>query len=630
MGPFCGTTMTLHHRLAQPAVGNGAFAPWPRPSLSPPSFSPWLLIPGALLGLGLPLMLAQALRRRTPPSPRKATGMRAAVRVSLRLVLPLRERRRSCCLLLLLFLSLALANCAAVAQSFAQRDYMTALSARDGQLFFRRLGLAMALLAITMPARSLAEFAAGGLAQVWRDTLTHEMLREYFHPKVVYWLRRMSDVPDPDMRIAVEAGHFTDMLVLLVRDIFENILMKLCGFLGVVFSISPPLCGIMGAYAGLGAVCTVRLFGAPLVQLDRSIRSQEAYFRQSIARCLDRSEALCLCGGEGSEGVEALSRYRDLRRQQWARVFWRTSLGTFRECFTWAAYLLPVAVVAPLWLKGQVPFGAVPQAVMAFQAESKSGVVSLGALTVVVRKFRSVSALMAEGTRLDGLHKALEAAKESADHPSPRPQEIKDAGLDVQDLELFLPDGTPLYQAGFHLSPGQRLAIFGPSGVGKTTLVRALAGLWASGKGAVRRPPAVFLPQEPYIPEGTLRRVLSFPHEGRFTDEEVLEAAHRARLEEVLGRLTLDSNKDWEAVLSRGERQRCAFCRLLLLRPQLAVLDEATSALDEATEAALYQELTALPSSLVSVSHRPGLSRFHTHSLRHSSEGPAWTFQEEP
>eukprot|EP00913_Durusdinium_trenchii_P020851 g19590.t1 len=149
--------------------------------------------------------------------------------------------------------------------------------------------------------------------------------------------------------------------------------------------------------------------------------------------------------------------------------------------------------------------------------------------------------------------------------------------------------------------------ISGPSGAGKTTLTRALAGLWSGGDGQLKV-------CEPYIPEGSLRRVLTFPHAVR-SDAAIRAAAQRAHLEDVLGRFEqrLDAEADWETVL------RCAFCRLLLLSPKVVILDEATSALDEATEGQLYEELLQMHSTptVITISHRPALSRFHTHVLRY-------------
>jgi len=325
-----------------------------------------------------------------------------------------------------------------------------------------------------------------------------------------------------------------------------------------------------------------------------------------LARSRDRAEALALSEGEAEEGAASSRRYADLRRHQQLRVRWRTGLASFRDYFSWAAHLLPIAIVAPLWLRGDVAFGVIAQSVTAFE-------VSLAALAVVIRKFRSVSSLVAEGGRLEGLFEALGHAR--AVVPSPNVV-TAGVGTSFNAVSLSLPSGATICKSlALALQPSNRLIIVGESGIGKTTLVRALAGLWAHGSGEVRRAHStVFLSQEPYIPDGALRRVLTFPSpDGVFSDDRIIASARAAMLGGVLERYTLDATADWEAVLSRGEQQRCAFCRLLLFEPELAVLDEATSALDEDMEAALYSALKA--PCVVSVSHRPSLLRSHTHML---------------
>ena len=140
-----------------------------------------------------------------------------------------------------------------------------------------------------------------------------------------------------------------------------------------------------------------------------------------------------------------------------------------------------------------------------------------------------MSALIAEGSRLEGLVQALAAASRRAQNPLPAP-EISKAAVEVDGLSLSLPDGSFLYrQLSFQLKPGESLVVFGPSGAGKTTLIRALAGLWAGGSGSLRHTrPVAFLPQDPYMPEGSLRRVLSFPlAEHTLRDEDILAAAQR-------------------------------------------------------------------------------------------------------
>lgn len=575
-----------------------------------------LALPVLIVSLLVAFALGLAVRRRRARSRTRASGkvggFGIVLRVVRRLVFRGPHRVRAAGYLSLLVFALVAANATAVAQSFAQREYMSALALRDRERFGCGLAWALALLAICSPARCLAEFAAGGLGMAWRDALTDGLLDEYFRPQVVYWMRRDGEVEDPDARIAIEAGHFADAAVLMARDIVENTL-KLLGFIGVVFTISRRLCAVMTSYALVGALGTVVVFGRPLVSLDREIRTHEAKFRASLARCRERAEPLAFARGEAAEAVATRQRYEDLRQRQWLRTLWRTGLASFRDIFSWAAYLLPLTFVAPLWLRGEVQFGTVSQTVTAFQA-------SLNALSVVVRKFRSVSSLVAEGGRLEALAVALgrAAAAGALNAPGPvvvqRPQE---PGLGVSDLSLWLPSGTNLCtDLTFRVEPGQRMLVSGGSGVGKTTLIRALAGLWRHGSGRVNLPtPTIFLSQETYIPEGSLRRVLSFPADaGTYSDAVILDAAHRAHLRSVLERFSLDQVEDWEAVLSRGEQQRCGICRAFLVGPALLVLDEATSALDVPREAALYEALKA--PCMLTVSHRKELQRHHSHVLR--------------
>jgi len=192
--------------------------------------------------------------------------------------------------------------------------------------------------------------------------------------------------------------------------------------------------------------------------------------------------------------------------------------------------------------------------------------------------------------------------------------------LTLDQVNLALPGGQPLIEdASFEIRRGDTTLISGPSGAGKSTLFRAIAGIWPFGRGEIRqarKAHVLFLPQRPYLPIGTLRRVVSYPT----PPEGVDDAALREALEAVgLGKLAgrLDEGGHWALQLSPGEQQRIAFARVLVQKPDWLFLDEATSAVDEATEAALYglvRERLA-KTTVFSIGHRATLRPFHARLL---------------
>jgi putative ATP-binding cassette transporter len=188
-------------------------------------------------------------------------------------------------------------------------------------------------------------------------------------------------------------------------------------------------------------------------------------------------------------------------------------------------------------------------------------------------------------------------------------------GMAVDRLAIDLPDGKPLIpDLAFEAQPGRALLLVGPTGIGKSTVLRAIAGLWPFGRGRVRLGTGrvFFIPQKPYIPLGSLRQALAYPDDGAAIPREKLEAVLR---KVGLGALApeLDATDQWTQRLSGGEQQRLAFARVFLAEPSVIFLDEATSALDEATEAQLYRLLRDAPwhPTIVSVGHRSTLRAFH-------------------
>lgn len=201
--------------------------------------------------------------------------------------------------------------------------------------------------------------------------------------------------------------------------------------------------------------------------------------------------------------------------------------------------------------------------------------------------------------------------------------------LRVRELSLFTPDGSRQLFADVSVgvAPGEHLLIMGNSGSGKSSMLRAVAGLWDRGSGEVQRPlttDMMFLPQRPYCTLGSLRQQLVYPQtveewNRTNTDAPLLTALQTVQLTRLAerGEEGLDAVRDWGDELSLGEQQRLAFARVLINRPKLAILDEATSALDLGNEEIMYTALAKLPGvTYLSVGHRPSLLRFHSSRLR--------------
>jgi putative ATP-binding cassette transporter len=194
------------------------------------------------------------------------------------------------------------------------------------------------------------------------------------------------------------------------------------------------------------------------------------------------------------------------------------------------------------------------------------------------------------------------------------------AMLSLNDLSVSLDDGTAVVgETEVVVEAGERLLVAGESGTGKSTLVRAIAGLWPWGGGSVNFHPdrrLFMLPQKPYIPSGTLRRAIAYPGAAEdWTVEQMGEALHKVGLDHLKEKIEEDA--PWDQTLSGGEKQRLAFARLLLHNPDIVVLDEATSALDEKSQDKMMDiVIKELPkATIVSVAHRVELEAFHSRKI---------------
>jgi putative ATP-binding cassette transporter len=396
----------------------------------------------------------------------------------------------------------------------------------------------------------------------------------------------------------------------------------------VLWSISHLLVGVLAVYALVGTVVALWVFGNPLIQLNFWQLRREADFRFSLMRLRENAESIAFYRGEAQERAHIDNKFEKVIHNFARLIKKQRNLNFFQRTFSQLTLVLPGVILADGVLSGQLEVGRAIQAAGAFTAV-------LGAVGVIVDNFESLSRFVAGIDRLQALSKlVLPEDTPQAAAADPRIETRPAEHLKLEALTLHPPQSERVLikELSLTLKPGDALLITGDSGCGKSSLLRAIAGLWNRGSGVIHHPPLeqfFFLPQQPYLQSGSLRSQLIYPStKSDLSDEEllaILEQVHLPQLAERVG--GLDAVQDWEKLLSVGEQQRLAFGRVLVHQPDIVILDEATSALDSGNEASLYARLRENGTTLISIAHRPAVLRHHTHVLHLTGEG-AWEVHE--
>lgn len=558
-----------------------------------------------------------------------------------------------------------------VAFSYVSRDFWSALSAKDQEKFAEVLVKFVVALVAGAPVAVFYRFQRERVAVDWRNWMTARVLDLYRSNRVYYNLERNANVEggidNPDQRIAEDVRSFTAFSLSFFLTIVTSVI-DLVSFSLILYSIQPQLFIAIVSYAAFGTVCTAAL-GKPLVTLNSDRLRKEADLRYSLVRVRENAESIAFYGGEELEGREIDTRLDGVVDNKKDIIGAQRNLEFFTTSYQYLIQVLPVAVVAPRFFAGEIELGVVSQTAGAFNH-------ILSDLSVLVNQFEQLSAFSAAVDRLATFTEAVREVDPDRDEDDPLmggvakhknitvAEEINDnlASVDedkigrasptisltefdvsdstdnvllsVRDLSLTTPDGSRRLVRDLDLvcEEGEHLLIVGNSGAGKSSLLRAVAGLWTAGRGSVTRPSdAYFLPQRPYCALGSLRAQLLYPTcpnseaaGSEYDEARLVDVLSSVGLADLVPRYDggLDAVVDWSNTLSLGEQQRLAFGRVLLNRPSLVVLDEATSAMDMEAEARMYgllREATTAsgrPTTYVSVGHRPSLLRHHERLLR--------------
>lgn len=460
----------------------------------------------------------------------------------------------------------------------------------------------------------------------WRRWLTGTFLSRYLNARTYYHMEVFKRGQDnPDQRIAEDLSSFAQATSSLSTGLLSSIA-NLTAFIGLLWVLSSKVIVPWGgvdhhipgflvwvalAYAAAWTWMAARI-GNPLIRLNYHQQRLQADFRFSLVRLRENSEGVALYGGEAKERAQFDHRFNHVYGNYRRLILMQKRFNWFTTYFNQFAIILPFLVAASAYFAKAVPLGFLMQISSAFGNVQNS-------FAYLATSYENLAQWHAVTDRLRGFlgfMEEVEAMQRAESHIHRETGET----LEVTNLTLRLPTGNIIVEdLNLCVKPSETLLITGRSGIGKSTLLRAIAGIWPFGEGYIILPGkgrSLFLPQKPYLPLGSLREALLYPSGSVKTPDtdltQALESVGLPGLAPMIGEV-----QPWSHVLSLGEQQRVAFARVLLQRPEYLFLDEATSALDEPSESTLYELLSELlpDTAVISVGHRSTLFTFHARRL---------------
>ncbi|MBR8304328.1 ABC transporter ATP-binding protein/permease [Burkholderia dolosa] len=466
----------------------------------------------------------------------------------------------------------------------------------------------------------------------WRQWLTERFLAQWLGDRAFYRIERDRLADNPDQRITDDLQSFATTTLSLSLDLLSTVV-TLVSFITILWSLAGALTFALGAtpiaipgymvwaaalYAVVGSLI-IQKVGHPLVSINYQQQRVEADFRFGLIRVRENAEQIAFYDGEKTENGNAHGLFMRIRDNWWRVMKYTKRLTFVLSFYGQIAIIFPLVVAAPRYFAGAFSFGVLMQISSAFNTVSDSFSWFINSYATLV-EWRATVNRLREFKRVMRTSHLKESLSPATEHGGINLHYVDAAKLSTSSLKLSLPNGNALANIGdVTIEPGSRWLVVGKSGSGKSTFMRALAGLWPFGDGAIDAPVGarmMFVPQTSYLPIGTLKAALTYPATpDAFSNDACRDALRACRLEDYVDRL--DETAHWTRVLSPGEQQRLAGARVLLHKPDFLFLDEATSALDADNEARLYHLFAErLPkAAIVSIAHRESLAAFHVGTI---------------
>jgi len=506
-----------------------------------------------------------------------------------------------------------------VVNSFVGRYFFSAIENRNISEFQTQAIYYMAVFIASTVVLVFYRFTEERLGILWREQLTRRLTEAYLKDRTYYRLDSATGVANPDQRISEDVRAFTTTTLSFILLIINGSLTAI-SFSGVLWTISPFLFGVAVVYALIGSLLTIYL-GKPLIRLNYHQLDMEANFRSDLIHVRENSESIALAHREGRFSARLNKRLNALTANFRRLIRINRNLGFFTNGYNYFIQIIPALLIAPIFMAGDIEFGVVTQSTMAFAT-------LVGAFSLIVTQFQSISAFTAVVARLHSLTDAIEKAQETT--PCMISVEGTPDRVVYQNVTLHSADKSRLLisDLNFEIKRAARWLVIGKDDAPKVALFRATAGVWECGGGQIIRPgldDILFLPERPYIPPGTLREVLlRTGMEDIIATEEVIAVLHGLGLDEVLEHANgLDTDQDWDDLLSIGEQHLLSIARIFLAKPAFVFLDRPGSSLPKSKISSILDMLTEQGIGVVILS-KNGESRLKYDAVLEIKDDGAW------
>lgn len=505
--------------------------------------------------------------------------------------------------------------------------FWAALAAKELTAFLICMGQFALLLGALVGTDTLKNYLMGNLSILWRNWLTENILGKLFDGANNYLdLKRFSsEVENISQRVQEDTKSFVDLTLSLCFDLLHSVL-SLVAFAGTLWVVGGALSFVLLGFnivipgylvwvalltAVLATVATYYI-GSSLAETNKLEERAEANFRQDLDVLNNDAENIAQEHGEQYHQRTLVTRIQDIYDITTLKLYIQTKLGAFQNFYTQLYQILPTLLATPLYFSGLIELSQLMQIGLAFERVSSS-------LSWLANSYENLASYESNVERIAELNHAMTAEGLASNPKSIVVKEKNKDTLSIKRLHIMQPQASStdyiMRNLNLKFKPGEHVLIKGPSGLGKSTLFKAIAGTWKYGEGKINIPQGkklYFLPQEPTLPHDTLMGVLAYPESvDTYTKEQYIAALKSVGgMEQFIDKL--HEKHVWSKMLSGGQRQRISFARALLKQPDWLFLDEATASLDEESEYNVYSVVKTLKNTtIVSIAHKPTVEQHH-------------------